>query len=223
MNLSSKSIRSRISLAACLRFLLFSLVAFLCSFQPAAVAQEHQEATALQTFKFKGDPSSKWQVYEVAEQDDGLLSLLPENSGNICKNQEFHLGAYSEGLFCVVEYKSEATRSDFARVFFVRVSAPQKGTKVFKLTDACTTTKTVLIDDYQERIIELDKPTTGMVQFTSEKKQKRRKRKTLLEFEMEVIQLAYVAAREMYLQGYVDWVDAWFAVYARCAGERYFA
>lgn len=145
----------------------------------------------LQKFKFIGDFSSKWEVYEIAKDGFELPLLITENNGRICRNHHFWLDVHEPGLFLVVEYKSEVMREEFARVFLIDATTQKSRRKKFRITDACQADKTIMITDYKLETIQIGKPITKLTDRNP--KDNRLKRLSSEEFKSNLLNLAYAA------------------------------
>ena len=145
----------------------------------------------LQKFKFIGDFSSKWEVYEIAKDGFDLPFLIAENNGRICRNKSFWLDVHEPGLFLVVEYKSETMREEFARVVLIDATIQKSIRKKFRIKDSCQLDQTVMITDYKIETVKVGKPIKKITDRNPDHKKLRRLDQD--EFEVELLSLAYAA------------------------------
>ena len=88
---------------------------------------------AVQRFTLVGDYSSKWELYEVTQDECGEPEFRREMKGKVVKNKEFYLDILEEGVFAVLEYKCEKRKEDDNRIVYLVVTESKKGIKKVNL------------------------------------------------------------------------------------------
>ena len=88
---------------------------------------------AVQRFTLVGDYSSKWELYEVTQDECGEPEFHREMKGKVVKNKEFFLDILEEGVFAVFEYKSEKRKNDDYRIVYLVVTESKKSIKKVNL------------------------------------------------------------------------------------------
>ena len=94
---------------------------------------ESDERKAIQKFTFIGDYSSKWELYEIVEDSCGEIEYIRDLDGRTITNKELYLDILEEGVFAVLEYKSEKRKEDDNRIIFLVVTESKKGIKKVNL------------------------------------------------------------------------------------------
>jgi len=94
---------------------------------------ESDERKAIQKFTFIGDYSSKWEVYEVTQDECGEAEFHREIEGKVISNKDFYLDILEEGVFAVLEYTSTKRKNDDNRIIFLVVTESKKGIKKVNL------------------------------------------------------------------------------------------
>ena len=84
---------------------------------------------AVQRFRLVGDYSSKWEIYEITEDSCGEFEFTRDFDGRTVKNKEFCFEVVEEGVFAVLEYKSEKRKNDDYRIVYLVVTENKKGIK----------------------------------------------------------------------------------------------